>query len=264
MKILGIMTSAATIGLLVVATVASAEPIIKPRKYHGPIPPSSFSLRVGFFGGAENTEMISFLDRDKKPPFEANSEDFGNGLSFDIMYLYKLHPQFGFRANGGVTFLRSQGTGFFVPDISNLPDSVLAPALDYERKFDVDLFVLEASGVYFFTDAAVKDFQPYAGAGFSMGIPHAKFEEVRVDHDTGELFETIERSEWSVEAGVHAMLGALYYVNNRFAFSGEARLQLMESKFALSAENEFGELEDVNFVVNYTGFLLSLGVAWAF
>lgn len=258
------MTSVAVTAFLLVATAAAAEPILKPRKYHGPIPPGSVSLRIGFLGGVDNSEMIEFLDRDKQPPFQANSTDFGNGLSVEIMYLYKPHPQFGVRANAGATFLRSEGDGFFVPDQSGLPDSVAAIQLDYTRTFDVDLFILEASGVYFFTDAAVKDFQPYLGGGFSLGIPHEKFEEIRIDHDTGDVYEEIKRSEWSAEAGVHAVLGALYYVNNRFAVSAESRLQLMESKFTLQTENEVGELEDVNFVVSYSGFFLSLGVTWAF
>jgi len=248
---------------LALATAAVADPILKPRKYYGPVPPQSVTLRVGFLGGADNAEMIDYLDGPLADPFEATSEDFGNGLSIDIGYMYKVHPQFGIRLNGSASLLRSSGEGLFVPDASGLPDSVLAPQIDYTRTFDVDLFALELSAVYYFTDAAVKDFQPYLGGGFSLGVPHQKFEEIQTDHDTGAT-TVIASDQWSGEAGVHGVLGAFYYINNRFAVSAEGRLQLMQSRFPLMATNEFGQPEEVNFVVDYTGFALALGVTWAF
>jgi len=249
--------------LALMAAAAGADPILKPRKYYGPIPPHSFSLRVGFLGGADDAEMIDFLDRDKAPPFEATSEDFGNGLTFDAGYMVKVHPQFGVRVNAAATLLRSSGQGLFVLDVPGLPDSVLAPQIDYTRSFDVDLFTLELSAAYYFTDAAVNDFQPYIGGGFCLGVPHQKYEEIRTDHDTGEK-ETIARDKWSGEAGVHAMLGAFYYVTNRFAVSAEGRVQMMQSRFSLQTINEFDQPEDVSFVVDYSGFIVTIGGTWAF
>jgi opacity protein-like surface antigen len=259
----GILLAYATAVALASAAVAAADPILKPRKYYGPVPPQSVTVRVGFLGGAGNVEMIEFLDGSLADPFEATSEDFGNGLTFDVGYMHKVHPQFGIRLNGSASLLRSTGEGLFVNDYPGRPDSVLAPQIDYQRTFDVDLFALELSAVYYFTDAAVKDFQPYIGGGFSLGVPHQKFEEVRTDHDTGET-NTIASDQWSGEAGVHAVLGAFYYINNRFAVSTEGRLQMMQSRFPLTVANEFGQPEEVNFVVDYSGFTLALGVTWAF
>jgi hypothetical protein len=251
--------------LLAQAALTAAEPIIKPKKYHGPIPRSSFSLRVGFMGGANNEEMIEALDQYITPPFEAFSEDFGNGISVDGTYTYKVHPQFAVRANLSASFLRTESEGRFVPEVTNLPDSILAPLLNYTRDFDVDLFVLEASGLYYFSDAAINEFQPYAGGGFSVGVPHGKFTEVRIDDDTGEVFEELNTDEWSFEPGVHAFLGASYFVTNMWAVTAESRFQIMQSRFPIIVpDRSAGTLEKVDVLVKYAGFFIQIGVTRAF
>jgi hypothetical protein len=242
-------------------TIASAEPIIKPRKYHGPIPQSSLWLRVGFMGDASNEEMNTYLDGLIQPPFEQTSDDFGSSLVVELGYGYKPHPQFGFRLNGSVAMLSSEGSGNMP---TNDADSLLT-VVDYTREFKVELIVLEASGVYYFADAAVKEFQTYLGGGFSVGIPHESYSETQIDTDTGEVFQTIDSSEWSMSAGVHAVLGAIYYINNTWGVNVEGRVQLMEGRYdQLQAPNEVGDLEDVSFVVDYTGFYLTVGVLWGF
>lgn len=68
-----------------------------------------------------------------------------------------------------------------------------------------------------------------------------------------------------MSAGVHGVLGAIYYLTNTFGITAEGRLQLMEGKYdQLQAPNEVDELENVSFVVNYTGFYLTVGVLWGF
>jgi len=251
--------------LLVQAGAAAAEPIIKPKKYHGPIPQNSFTLRFGFFGGAENAEMIEALDKEITPPEEAFSEDFGNGLSIDGTYTYKIHPQFALRANVGASFLRTTGSGTFVPDTSTLPDTLDRLQLDYTRDFDVDVFVLEGSALYYFSDAAIQEFQPYFGGGFSVGVPHAKFDEVRVDHDTGLVYEEINRDRWSFEPGVHGILGASYYVTNVWAANVEGRVQILQSKFPIDVwDPEAGRFEEVDVIVKYNGFMINFGVSRSF
>jgi hypothetical protein len=251
---------------VMVTTVAHADPILKPRKYFGPIPQNSLSFRVGFLGGATSEEIIRFLDGGRTPQEEALSEDFGNGLAFDLAYMYKPHPQFAVRAAASVTFLRSTGSGFFVSGdaIFLPPDStILAPVIDYTREFNVDLFTLEVSGVYFFNDAAVKDFQPYIGGGFSLGIPYARYEEQQQVRDTN-ISREIKTDDVSTAPGVHALLGAFYYITNRLAVTAETRVQLMESKYSFQTLNEDDVLEDVSFVVDYTGFYLMIGIARGF
>jgi len=70
-RLLALTLGALTLGV----TLASAEPIIKPRKYHGPIPQSMLWLRVGFMGGASNEEMNTYLDGLIQEPFEKTTED---------------------------------------------------------------------------------------------------------------------------------------------------------------------------------------------
>ncbi len=257
-----------SISLLAVAVVvtshaAAAGPILRPKKYHGPIGPRTISLRIGFLGGASNAEMNDFLDRQHPSPERSVSDDFGNGLSVEAAFMYKPHPNFAWRVQAGWARLESPGDGFFVDRSAALPDTVPSPVLDFERTFRSDLFTIEGSGIYFFSDAAVRDFQPYVGGGFSAGFPHERFEEVRIDRDTGER-TTITDSEWSVEAGVHGVLGAFYYVTSHAAINVEGRVQVMQSRFPLQTPPSLGPPETVHFVVDYSGFFLSVGLTQAF
>lgn len=247
--------------ILVIAPLCSADPILKPKKYHGPIPQSSISLRVGFMGGANNTSMISFLDRDR---LNFVSDDFATSFSVDAAYMYKPHPQVAIRIGASASFLRSTGDGSFVKNVSGLPDSIPLPLIDYDRKFDVDLFVVELSGVYFFNDASVNEFQSYIGGGFGVGIPHAKLSETRVDTDTRLPEPSRQRERWSAEAAVHGLLGMFYYFTNKMAMNAEGRVQIMQTKFPLAILNELGEPEDVKFDINLNTFYLSIGVTRAF
>jgi hypothetical protein len=254
------------------AAPASADPILKPHKYHGPIPQSAVYVHVGMLGGASNEEMIDFLD--ERAPQSADDpveDDFGNGLTLDVGYTHKPHPHFAVRFNASVSLLRSEGSGVFVPQDPSLPDSVLLPVLEYKREFNVDLIVVEASGVYHFSDASVKEFQPYLGAGFSVGFPHEEYTETRVDNDTGAPYTDevpgipTEASEWNVSAGVHAVGGIIYYMTNQLGIVGEGRLQLMQGRYEqLEVPNENGDMESVNFVVDYSGFYVSVGVSYGF
>lgn len=246
--------------VLIPATDSVAGPILKPRKYFGPIPQSSVSLRIGFFGGASAEELNDYLDQDITPPEQANTVDFGNGLTFELNYTYKPHPQFGVRTNAAVSLLSSTSDGFFVEGAVDTTIQV-----DYDRTFDTTLIVLEVSGVYYFTDASVKDFQPYAGAGFSVGLPYETLQETRTDHDTGQPLPSVDTDQWSVNAGVHALLGALYYLTNRTAISAEGRVQLMESQYPSTAiDPATGLEEDVSFVIDYSGFYLTVGITRGF
>jgi hypothetical protein len=154
--------------LITTASLAGAEPIMKPHKYYGPIPQSALFFRVGMLGGAENEEMLTFLDGKTQPPFENTVEDFGNSFTFEAGYQYKPHPRFGFRLNASYSGLTSTDTGNMISTAAPAPPDTVPPELDYTREFKVDLYVLEASAVYYFADASVKEFQTYLGGGFSF------------------------------------------------------------------------------------------------
>jgi hypothetical protein len=251
------------------ASAASAEPILAPHKYSGPIPQSALSLRIGALGGATNEEMIDYLDGRVKDPFQVSSQDFKTSLAVDLNYIHKPHPQFGFRLNGSAAFLKYTSSGDFIPQVQ--ADSLL-PQLKYSREFKVDLFTVEASGVYFFNDSSIKEFQPYLGGGFSLGFPYQHFTESRTDVDTGLPYtdpvegRPTDVSQWSVAPGAHLVGGLLYYFTNQWGVSAEGRVQVMESRFEqLQAPDlEQGGFENVSFVVKYTGFYMSLGATYGF
>ena len=255
------------VSILLAATSALSGPILKPRKYYGPIPQSSFTLRVGFLGGVNNDQMFEELDRQvAKSGGTSFSEEISNSLIIDGTYVYKLHPQFAVRASFSAAFIRQNSNGLIVANVE-VPDSILLPVLDYDRNFEVDLFTIEGSALYFFSDAAVKDFQPYAGGGFSLGIPHARFTEVRLDREKEfkDFSNTVSSSKWSTAAGVHAILGAAYYITNKLAFSLEGRLQMMQSTYPIGAiDPDTLEPLEVDVEVKYSGFMLNVGVSRAF
>jgi hypothetical protein len=213
---------------------------------------------------------------------ETQSTDFDNAPLVELTYTYKAHPQFGIRANAYAAYLASDWNGVIVPRVE-APDTVGSnwqrPAVDADVDFDVLLFALEVSAQYFFTDAAVKEFQPYIGGGFTFGLPYAKYKETMVvresDNDPddpdyvpiftpGQTLRTVESDQFSFEAGVHGILGMLYYFRNVWAFSLEGRLQILQSKFPLTVLNENEEPEEVKFDVDYSGFVVAAGITYAF
>ncbi len=79
----------------------------------------------------------------------------------------------------------------------------------------------------------------------------------------GQVYSESENDKWSGEAGVHVVLGALYYFTNRVAFSLEGRGQILQSKFPIPVATNDG-VEDVKFDVHYSGFMLNVGAAYSF
>ncbi|MEJ2719866.1 MAG: hypothetical protein P8181_01820, partial [bacterium] len=237
----------------------------KPRKYHGPIPKRYFTFSVGFFGGADNDEMWSFLERqvDEVLRKEATTDDFGAAPSVTLAYSAKLHPQFAVRVQGGLTILTSQSRGLMIPQAE--PDSTgQLPLLEFDRDFDVLLMGVDATGFYYFQDASVKNFQSYLGGGFSLFFPRSEFKQSLTDKDTMEGYPpgrgTTSQTDWSVSPGVHAVLGFLYHFKTTLAFNGEGRIQIAQSKFKLDYETENG-IQPLTFDVDYTGFSFTVGIS---
>jgi len=270
--------------LLSTAAAAVAGPILKPRKYHGPIPRSSLALRVGFFAGASNSQMYDYLDTRVPAPArdETLSNDFDSAPMAELAYVYKAHPQFAVRANFYVAYLKSDWTGIIdtnIPPPDDATQQWLSPTVNTNVSFDILLFTLETSALYYFTDAAVKEFQPYFGGGFSFAIPYQEFQETSTirdrdedpgdpgyvpEFDVGEVYSDYSKTESSFQAGVHGIVGILYYFGNRWAISLEGRGQILQSKFPLAVRNEQGEPEDVDFDVDLSGFMMTAGVSYAF
>jgi hypothetical protein len=238
---------------------SSAEPILKPKKYAGPIPKRYFSFSIGVLGGAENEDMWSFLDRQIDQPLKdlTQTEDFGAALDLSACFAVKVHPQFAVRTRAGLSILGSNSQGATDPNLPAPADTLL---LGFDRNFDVLLFSIDASGLFFFQDASVKEFQTYFGGGFSLYMPYATYSEDLTDFDTGKPYSSYETSQWSFEPGVHAVLGFLYHFKPTMALNMEGRVQMAQSKFEMEYETTAGRRE-LSFDVDYTGFIIGLGVA---
>jgi hypothetical protein len=255
---------AVVVPILFPPTTIYADPILKPRKYHGPIPKKYVTFSIGFFGGADNTDMWEFLERqvDEVLRKETTTDDFGAAPLITIAFTNKLHPQFAVRAQGGLAFLTSESRGLLVPPVP--PDTTAAPLVEFERDFNVLLFNIDATGFYFFQDASVKNFQSYIGGGFSLFFPYAEFKQELTDKDTNEGYPPGEgvqtQSQWSIDPGVHAVLGFLYHVKPTLAFNAEGRVQIAQSKFKLDYPTEDG-IQPLSFDVDYTGFSITVGVS---
>jgi hypothetical protein len=203
--------------------------------------------------------MWDFLDRQIDEPLkdETQTEDFEAALDLSACYAVKVHPQFAVRTRAGLSILGSNSTGVSDPNLPAPADTLL---LQFDRGFDVLLFSIDASGLFFFQDASVKEFQTYIGGGFSLYIPYATYSEDLADWDTGKPYSSYETSEWSFEPGVHAVLGFLYHFKPTIALNMEGRVQMSQSKFEMEYETTSGR-QELSFDVDYTGFVLGIGVA---
>jgi hypothetical protein len=247
-----------------------ADPILKPKKYHGPIPRKSFGLSIGFLGGPDNEQMYEYLDSQIDGPLKTRLQttDFEGSPQIDAYYTVKLHPNFAFRLTGGVSFLTSDSKGL---SLASEPDTTgLVPLLAFEREFDVILSSLQASGLYYFQDASVAEFQAYIGGGLSFFFPYAKFKQSATIAeqlpdgsivDTGQPYSSGEETKFSAEPGIQGVLGALYHVRNNLAFFLEGRYQIGQSKFSLDLPTATAGIRSLNFDVSYSGFVLAIGAS---
>lgn len=248
--------------LLLPYTISFADPILKPKKYHGPIPKRSFSLAVGFLAGPSNEDMWAFLETMVDQPFrrDLDTKDFETSLAVDGMYTHKVHPQFAVRLRGGTAFMDSRSTGTMTAP-AEIDTFGLFPLLSFERTFNVLLFQLEGSAMYFFQDASVDEFQAYIGGGFGFYFPYSQYEEQTVNEETGQPFSSQKESEFSVEPGAHLVLGSFYHWRNDLAFQLEGRLQMAQSKFNVALPTNGAGIRNLNFDVDYSGFVIVAGIA---
>ena len=252
--------------LIVLPTAPNADPILKPRKYHGPIPQKAFTLGVGFFDGAKNQELWDHLESLLIQPLKKESvtEDFGSSLNLDAMFLNKVHPQFAFRVRGSVAFLNSTSKGLIVPSV--IDTSTAQPLVSFSRSLDIILSSVSVSGLYYFQDAAVSELQIYMGLGFGFVFPYIKYEQNLFDVSTGQPFPSAQPNETQVKAEpeFHVVLGTLYHIRPTFALGAEGRFQIAQTKIDLNLPTLSDGRQDLNFDIALTGFVLALTLSWFF
>jgi hypothetical protein len=248
------------LAILLLGLDASAKPLLRPQKYHGPIPKGSFALMVGFVGGASGDELFSFLDREiLNRHGQAFSDDFGNGLVVEATYTRKVHPRFAFALTTGWRHFKATSHGYFVEHTFL---DTLQVKWNYDRRFTVDAIAFEANALFYLADASVDNFQPYLGGGLGLWIPRAEYEIEKDDPEHGNHEKTTQ-VEWSAEPTIHGLLGSLYYLNNRTAIKVEIRYQIAQSRFPMRIDTDNGP-QDVSFLMDYTGFTLLAGLQHSF
>lgn len=252
--------------LIALPTAPHADPILKPRKYHGPIPQKAFTLSVGFYGGAENQELWDHLESLLIQPLKKESvtKDFETSLNLDAMFLNKVHPQFAFRLRGSVAFLNSESKGLIVPSV--IDTSIAQPLVSFSRSVDVIMSSVSVSGLYYLQDAAVSELQIYMGLGFGFVFPYMKYEQELSDVSTGQPFPSAQQNETQVKAEpeFHVVMGTLYHIKPTFALGAEGRFQIAQSKIDLNLPTLSDGRQDLNFDVDLTGFVLALTASWFF
>jgi len=258
-KLLPLILVTLSFSILSPTAKSLAEPIMKPKKYHGPIPKKSFTLSVGFLAGPSNADMWDYLDRQVPQPLqkETTTTDFEPAIQIDLAFSKKVHPNFAFRLKGGVAFLESSSNGRVI----GVADSVggTPPVVSFNRTFDVMLFSIEAAGLYYFQDASVKEFQIFLGGGFSMFIPVAEFSEVLTRDDTGAEIPGRNIEDTSTAPGVNGVLGFLYHFANSWSLGAEGRVQISQSKFSIPGLTTAG-IQELSFDVDYTGFVVEASI----
>jgi hypothetical protein len=156
-----------------------------------------------------------------------------------------LAPQIFFTAALNFSYFNVEADGFYV--------SRTEPplALDMNRKLSIYLFSLDLGLKYYMTKQDVKKLVPYFGGGFSAAVPVVDLETELFNEGVPYSGSGESLSETSLEEGMHAEIGLIYFITNRQSASFEARYQMAQSKF---------EIHDANFDLRYKGITLALTI----
>lgn len=251
------LAAAALIILAVSAADARpAPPIFKQRKYFGPIPYNSISIGIGFIDGPTAENFANYLN---KFAVDRRGTDMLDAIDtspfFKIAYERQLTPNHFLKTSLCFSYLKTDNNenGYYVAELDSATE-ILA-----ERTFKVFLFSLDVGFSYSFISPEVHRLAPYIGGGFSSVFPIAQldtknYELIRLDaknyikgQEIPNPAENISRS--SMEAGLHAEFGMMYYITNNYSASIEGRYQMAQSRFYF---------HDFNFVIDLAGFSLGM------
>jgi hypothetical protein len=226
---------------------ASAQKLFKDRKIYGPVPGRCISLTVGFIDGPEASNLTDHLDqwaieRGGSNPFG----QIGTSPYMKLGFERYLAPQIFFTSAVNFSYFNVEADGFYVTR------SEPPLALDMTRSLSVYLFSLDLGLKYYMTKQDVKKLIPYFGGGFSAAVPIVDLD-TELYNDGVPYSSTGESiSETSLEEGMHAEFGLIYFITNRQSASFEVRYQMAQSKF---------DIHDANFDLRYRGITLALTIS---
>jgi hypothetical protein len=241
------------VSLLACSVAQGAPPIFKEKKFFGPIPYNSLSFSAGFLDGPDFIDLTAHLNN--------WAYIHGKGMdTFDelspapygrLSYERQLTPNHFFKGSTSLSYINTSSVGSYIADINDTTKYELNMA----RTLKVYLATVEAGFSYYFVSPEPQRFSPSVGAGFAAVIPMVRLDTERTMKSTGAPFvdngENVSRS--SFQAGLHMEFGMTYFLTNRYAAGLEGKYQMAQSKFYI---------HDYNFVLKYTGFILSLNLIY--
>ncbi len=228
-------------------SAASAQRLFKGRKLYGPVPARSISLTLGFIDGTEAMDLTDHLDRWANERGGSNLfSGIGTSPYMKVGFERFLVPQIFFTAAVNFSYFNVEADGFYVTRAEpSLP-------LDITRSLSVYLFSLDLGLKYYITDQDVKKLIPYFGGGFSAALPVVNLDTELYNEGVPYNAPGESISKTSLEEGMHAEIGMIYFITNRQSASFEARYQMCQSKF---------EIHDANFDLRYKGITLALTIS---
>jgi len=228
-------------------SAASAQRLFKGRKLYGPVPTRSISLSLGFIDGPEATNLTDHLDQWARERGGSNPfGEIGTSPYMKVGFERYLAPQIFFTAAVNFSYFNIEADGFYVTRTEpSLP-------LDMTRSLSIYLFSLDLGLKYYMTDQDVKKLIPYFGGGFSAALPVVDLETELYNEGAPYNAPGESISETSLEEGMHAEIGLIYFITNRQSASFEARYQMCQSKF---------DIHDANFDLRYKGITLALTIS---
>jgi hypothetical protein len=223
----------------------------KRKKFFGPISLSTVSFAIGFIDGPSMSLLAEHLDNFAK---ERNGyetwNDWENSPFFRVGYERRVTPNHTIRTSICYSYLEATGQGEYVA----IGDTLFA--LTTSREFITHLFQFELGFEYYIVEPAPRTFSPYVGGGFSAVVPLEELKTTSIQADGTPYDNPGEnRSESSLEAGMHVEFGLIYYISNKYSASVEGRYQKAQSKF---------EIHGGNFDIDYSGFSLTLNFNYYF
>jgi len=230
--------------VILICDTVSGQQLFKKKKLYGPVPARCLSLSLGFIDGPEAMNLTDHLDqwaveRGGSNPFD----QIGTSPYMKLQFEKYLAPQIFFTSSVNFSYFNIEADGSYV---TRTEPSLL---LDMTRTLKIYLFSLDLGLKYYMTGQDVKKLIPYFGGGFSAAVPIVTLDTELYNEGVPYSSNGESISKTTLEEGMHAELGLIYFITNRQSASFEARYQMAQSKF---------DIHGANFDLRYRGITLAM------
>jgi hypothetical protein len=254
----GMLHRLAILGVFLALVVpSSAWPIsfYKEKRSVGPEPPNLLSLQVGILTGATAEGLIDAISQRTlqiAPGTREDFDDFEDGLWAAMAYQRRIQPQVAVLLDLNYTRLRT----------TSLTEGVNISSMRYisDKEIAVDLFAVSGAVLYYFQKPEDSLFRVYTGAGFGLYVPSQKYSDERTFLGGSPPVTDTDR-QTQMTLGVNGLFGLAYRFANLYSFFVQAKGQIIQGDFHQPVPDNDGNLIEGTNVLDYSGVVLSLGVA---